>query len=132
MKNYLLPAWLIHLLALGLLVLGLADLSWADDLPPLPPNTKTSSPPLPTPVQAALGGLAIPFIENRGQQDPAVAFYARAPGAAHFTPQSLHVIEPSGDRIHEIHAFVTPTLFPRFGLPPTLDSEQHRGAPSIE
>ena len=81
-------------------------------------------------LRGVVGPMKTVFIAANGA--PAVAFYARAPGAAHFTPQSLHVIEPSGDRIHEIHAFVTPTLFPRFGLPPTLDSEQHRGALSID
>jgi len=71
MNHHRLHAVLLNLLILGLL-LGFASLSRADELPP--PNTKTSPPPLPAPVQAALGGLQIPCVENRGQQDPEVAF----------------------------------------------------------
>jgi RNA polymerase sigma-70 factor (ECF subfamily) len=48
---------------------------------------------------------------------PAVAVYERKPGAKVFTASGIHVVRFDGDRIAEIHAFLQPHIFPRFGLP---------------
>ncbi|MDS4041938.1 MAG: hypothetical protein RKP20_12260, partial [Candidatus Competibacter sp.] len=74
------PGFLATLLALGLLLLGLAGPSRAADSALPPPDHS------PSPLvgegrgggnRPELAGLAIPFVENQGQQDPAVAFYAQ-------------------------------------------------------
>jgi RNA polymerase sigma-70 factor, ECF subfamily len=51
---------------------------------------------------------------------PAAAHYLRPPGAAEFRPLALDVLTVEGGRIAEITSFVTPELFPAFGLPPAL------------
>ena len=50
----------------------------------------------------------------------AAAAYSRAPGESVFRPTSLHVLGWRGDRVAEVHAFVDPRLFGRFGMPSTL------------
>ena len=49
--------------------------------------------------------------------EPAVAMYVRAPGTAVFRAAGIHVPVFEGDRIAEVHAFLLPHLFARFGLP---------------
>ena len=52
---------------------------------------------------------------------PAFGQYRRAADGGGYEPWSLAVLELSGDRIVAWNAFLdTPTLFPRFGLPPRL------------
>ena len=51
---------------------------------------------------------------------PAAAHYLRPPGAADFRPLALDVLTVEAGRIAEITSFVTPELFPAFGLPPAL------------
>jgi RNA polymerase sigma-70 factor (ECF subfamily) len=51
---------------------------------------------------------------------PALAHYLRPPGGERFHPLALDVLTVVGDRIAEITSFVTPELFPAFGLPPAL------------
>ncbi len=52
---------------------------------------------------------------------PAFGQYRRAANGDGYEPWSLAVLELSGDRIVAWNAFLdTPTLFPRFGLPPRL------------
>jgi RNA polymerase sigma-70 factor (ECF subfamily) len=52
---------------------------------------------------------------------PALAYYKRDPETGGFTASALDVLTLEGDRIKEITAFVTPEIFPRFGLGPTLE-----------
>ena len=51
---------------------------------------------------------------------PAAAHYLRPPGATGFRPLALDVLTVERGRIAEITSFVTPELFPAFGLPPAL------------
>jgi RNA polymerase sigma-70 factor (ECF subfamily) len=51
---------------------------------------------------------------------PALAHYLRAPGESEFRPLALDVLAVEGGRIAEITSFVSPELFPAFGLPPAL------------
>jgi RNA polymerase sigma-70 factor, ECF subfamily len=51
---------------------------------------------------------------------PAVAHYLRRPGAAGYEPLALDVLRVEGGRIAEIGSFVSPELFPAFGLPAAL------------
>ena len=59
-------------------------------------------------------------IVARANLQPAAAHYLRPPGAAEFRPLALDVLTIEGGRIAEITSFVTPELFPAFGLPPAL------------
>jgi RNA polymerase sigma-70 factor (ECF subfamily) len=50
-------------------------------------------------------------------RQPAAAHYLRAPGEPGFRPLALDVLRVEGGLIAEITSFVTPELFPAFGLP---------------
>ncbi len=50
----------------------------------------------------------------------ALATYRRPPGAGAHVAQALQVLTLRGDRVAEIHGFVTPERFARFGLPASL------------
>ena len=70
-------------------------------------------------VRAAMG-------ETRGlvtsaNGEPAVAFYVRAPGDDRFRATAIHVPRFEEGRIVEVHAFLLPQAFVRFGLPETLE-----------
>jgi len=53
-------------------------------------------------------------------RQPAAAHYVRPPGASEYRPLALDVLRIDGGRIAEITSFVSPELFPAFGLPPAL------------
>ena len=54
-------------------------------------------------------------------RQPAAAHYLRPPGATEHRPLALDVLRLGDDgRIAEITSFVSPELFPAFGLPPVL------------
>ena len=50
----------------------------------------------------------------------AAAHYLRRPGENGYRPLALDVLRLEGGRVAEITTFVTPELFPAFGLPPAL------------
>jgi RNA polymerase sigma-70 factor, ECF subfamily len=52
----------------------------------------------------------------------AVAFYALDPGTGRYTASAIDVFTLEGSLIREITAFVTPEIFPAFGLPRALES----------
>jgi len=52
----------------------------------------------------------------------ALAYYHREDETGRFVPASIDVLTFDGPRIKEITAFVTPQVFPRFGLPAELPS----------
>ncbi len=51
---------------------------------------------------------------------PAAAHYLRPPGEEEFRPLALDVLRIEEGRVAEITTFVSPELFPAFGLPPAL------------
>jgi RNA polymerase sigma-70 factor (ECF subfamily) len=51
---------------------------------------------------------------------PAAAHYLRRPGESEHRPLALDVLRIEGGRVAEITSFVSPELFPAFGLPPAL------------
>jgi RNA polymerase sigma-70 factor (ECF subfamily) len=51
---------------------------------------------------------------------PAAAHYLRKPGESEYRPLALDVLRIDGGRVAEISTFVSPELFPAFGLPPAL------------
>ncbi len=51
---------------------------------------------------------------------PAAAHYLRRPGESEYRPLALDVLRIEGGQVAEITSFVSPGLFPAFGLPPTL------------
>jgi RNA polymerase sigma-70 factor, ECF subfamily len=59
-------------------------------------------------------------IVTGANRQPAAAHYLRRPGASEYRPLALDVLRIEGARIAEITSFVTPALFPAFGLPPAL------------
>jgi RNA polymerase sigma-70 factor (ECF subfamily) len=58
-------------------------------------------------------------IEVAANGCPALAVYRPAGPSGALEPFEIHVLEIAGGRIAAIHAFLDPTLFPVFGLPPT-------------
>jgi RNA polymerase sigma-70 factor (ECF subfamily) len=63
-------------------------------------------------------------LETRTNMQPAVAGYTRRPGDADYTPFAVSVLQVEHSVIVEIVAFHDLTLFPAFGLPPTLPRTQ--------
>ena len=51
---------------------------------------------------------------------PAAAHYLRPPGEEEFRPLAMDVLRIEEGRVVEITTFVSPELFPAFGLPPAL------------
>jgi RNA polymerase sigma-70 factor, ECF subfamily len=51
---------------------------------------------------------------------PAAAHYLRQPGESEYRPLALDVLRIDRGRVAEISTFVSPELFPAFGLPPAL------------
>ena len=59
-------------------------------------------------------------VPARANGQPALAYYHRDGETGRFAAAALDVITFEGDLITEITAFVTPEIFPRFGLPAEL------------
>jgi hypothetical protein len=59
------------------------------------------------------------MLPTRANGQPALGYYRAEPGALVMEGQSLIVLTLEGDQISAITRF-RPSLFPRFGLPPTL------------
>ena len=59
------------------------------------------------------------FVAGANMQ-PAAAHYLREPGESGYRPLALDVLRLEGGSVAEITSFVSPELFPAFGLPPTL------------
>jgi RNA polymerase sigma-70 factor (ECF subfamily) len=59
-------------------------------------------------------------LATAANRQPAAAHYLRRPGESAYRPLALDVLGIEGARITEITSFVTPALFPAFGLPPAL------------
>jgi len=60
------------------------------------------------------------FVATRANGLPAFAGYRREGASGPFQPAALHVLRLEGRQIAEILAFMDPTLFRHFGLPPSL------------
>ena len=58
------------------------------------------------------------FVLTAANRQPAVAFYARAPGESEYRASVIDVLRIEGGLIGRIDAFVLPQLFAAFGLPP--------------
>ncbi len=63
----------------------------------------------------------IRLLPTRANGQLAFGAYNKEPGADHYTPMNLHVLQLRGDRIAEIYAFLTADMHARFGLPERLD-----------
>jgi RNA polymerase sigma-70 factor (ECF subfamily) len=59
-------------------------------------------------------------LPTRANRQPAVAWYRRLPGDTEHRALSIDVLRIEGGLIAEVTAFVSPELFPAFGLAPTL------------
>ena len=57
---------------------------------------------------------------TRANGQVAMAYYHKDSDTGRYTPAAIDVITFEGAKIKEITAFVTPRIFPRFGLPPEL------------
>ncbi len=66
-------------------------------------------------LRGAMGDLKMVQIQASG--GPAIAGYTRAPGETVYRPAAIHVLRFDGDRVAEIHAFLLPQYFERFGAP---------------
>jgi RNA polymerase sigma-70 factor (ECF subfamily) len=60
------------------------------------------------------------LLRVQGADELVFAFYRRRGGTAH-EAFLLQVVRTAGDAVAELHAFMDPSLFPRFGLPLQLD-----------
>jgi len=61
-------------------------------------------------------------VRVEGADELTLAFYRRGPGMAAHEAHAIQVVRVAGDEVVEIHAFMDPSLFPRFGLPQQLDA----------
>ena len=68
-------------------------------------------------VEICANGHAVPISAN-GQ--PAVAYWALNDETGRHEAMAIDVLTLEGDRVKEITAFISPGLFPRFGLPSEL------------
>jgi RNA polymerase sigma-70 factor (ECF subfamily) len=59
-------------------------------------------------------------VVTAANRHPAAAHYLRPPGDSEYRALALDVLRIEGGRVAEITSFVSPGLFPAFGLPPTL------------
>jgi RNA polymerase sigma-70 factor, ECF subfamily len=59
-------------------------------------------------------------VPTRANGQPAVAYYHLDAETGRYLPAAIDVVTLEGALIKEITAFVTPEVFPRFGLPPEL------------
>jgi RNA polymerase sigma-70 factor (ECF subfamily) len=67
------------------------------------------------------------LLPTRANRMPAAANYLRAPGDTVFRAFKIDVLRCEGDRIAEITTFPS-TLFPQFGLAPTLTTRPPRAS----
>jgi RNA polymerase sigma-70 factor (ECF subfamily) len=56
-------------------------------------------------------------VATAANRQPAAAYYLLRPGASEYEPLALDVLRLEGGRVAEITSFVSPALFPAFGLP---------------
>jgi len=61
-------------------------------------------------------------VPARANGQVAIAYYQLDADSGRFAPAAIDVLSFEGAQIKEITAFVTPRIFPRFGLPPELVS----------
>jgi RNA polymerase sigma-70 factor (ECF subfamily) len=59
-------------------------------------------------------------VPTRANGQPATAYYHLDAETGHYVAAAIDVLTLEGALIKEITAFVTPEIFPRFGLPPEL------------
>ena len=59
-------------------------------------------------------------VPARANGQVAVAYYHLDADTGRYTPAAIDVITFEGALIKDITGFITPQLFPRFGLPPEL------------
>jgi RNA polymerase sigma-70 factor, ECF subfamily len=57
-------------------------------------------------------------------EDAAFALYRCAPGGTTYDAHAIQTVRIDGARVVEIHAFLQPALFPRFGLPMQLPKDR--------
>jgi RNA polymerase sigma-70 factor (ECF subfamily) len=57
---------------------------------------------------------------TRANRQPAVALYTRQPGEPEFHASVMDVLQIEDGLVAQIDSFVLPSLFPAFGLPPTI------------
>jgi RNA polymerase sigma-70 factor (ECF subfamily) len=69
---------------------------------------------------AAAGAPRLRHITTRANAQPAIAWYMWAPAEEAYKPSALEVVTVGGGRIAQITAFVSPALYPVFGLPDAL------------
>jgi RNA polymerase sigma-70 factor (ECF subfamily) len=67
------------------------------------------------------------IVETRANKQPALAMYARDPGAPVYRALGLLVVTLAGDRVSGITRFET-TVFPQFGLPRTIPGATATGS----
>jgi RNA polymerase sigma-70 factor (ECF subfamily) len=71
------------------------------------------------------GQLFVPELQwraliTRANRQPAVALYTRRPGEPEFRATVMDVLRVEDGLIAQIDSFILPSLFPAFGLPPTI------------
>jgi RNA polymerase sigma-70 factor (ECF subfamily) len=59
-------------------------------------------------------------LPTRANRQPAFGLYRKEPGETVFTPRVLEVLRIEGEQLAAIDAFVSPELFPAFGLPASI------------
>jgi RNA polymerase sigma-70 factor (TIGR02960 family) len=64
---------------------------------------------------------ALRVVRIQAADELAFAFYRRAEGQTTYSAHGIHVVQAEGDRVVQLHAFLDPSLFSRFGLPVQLD-----------
>jgi RNA polymerase sigma-70 factor (ECF subfamily) len=57
---------------------------------------------------------------TRANRQPAVALYTRRPGEPEFHATVMDVLRIEDGLVAQIDSFILPSLFPAFGLPPTI------------
>ena len=62
------------------------------------------------------------YVLTRAGGQPAVGWYMRRAPREVYLPTSIEVLALEGERVSEVIAFASPSLFPNFGLPAELSS----------
>jgi len=68
----------------------------------------------------ATGKPPLRYVLTRAGGQPAVGWYVRRPPRHVYLPTSIEVLALEGERVKEVTAFASPSLFPYFGLPAEL------------